>query len=303
MELYKMTVTTSTQTQTSEITTPIVTDGAQPVVASPVVDGNPSPSPEPSAAPEPTPAASPEPSAAPEPSPTPTAKETPEWAQKRINKLVAERSAANRAAEAERDARLAAEARAAELLAQIANPDPNKPPVSTLTEEEVEKRAEEKAIQIARANEFNRACDAIADNGKTAFTDWDDALKNLSLVGVIGQGASPEFLETAIELKDPHKILHHLGRNLDEAERISKLPPKKMAMEMARIEATMNTPAAVVPTVPVVPPVSKAPAPVIPVGGAAKPAVLDINDPNLPVEDFMRLRAEAQIARKHRYQR
>lgn len=285
--------TTPTATTTTEnVVSPIVTDGAQPVVTSPVV--------------EPT---VPVPDPVPDPAPSATTtttdnqpKPTPEWAQKRINELTASRHAAERAAASEKSARLAAEARATELLSQIANKDPNAPApaaTSNLSEEEVERRAKEKAIQIAQQNEFNKACNDIAETGKEKFKDWDDALKNLTLVGAIGKDVSPDFLETAIELKNPASILHHLGMNLEEAERVAKLPPKKMAMEMARIEAKLNAPA----PAPVIPPVSNAPAPVIPVGGAAKPGAPSIDDPNLSGEEWMALRSKQVEERRNRYKR
>jgi hypothetical protein len=245
------------------------------------------------------PPAAPDPAAppsTPDPNPVPPLVVEPEGVQKRINELTAKRYEAERKAEAAEKAQLAAEEKAKELLAQIAKaPADGVKPDPKLTEEEIERRATEKATLMAQAKVFNDACDTIAGNGKKEFTDWDEAVKNLNLVGIVGQGASPVFLETAIELKNPQKILHHLGKNLDEAERIKKLSPPKMALELARIESQVNAP---VPTVPI----SNAPPPVIPVGGATK-GVPDINDPNLPMEEFMALRAKQKEDYRRRYQK
>jgi hypothetical protein len=241
------------------------------------------------------------------------ARTTPEWAQKRINELTGKRHEAERVAAAERARALAAEQRAADLLQQLAGrapaassapaPDGNAPANGakpTVTDEEIERRVVERAAQMAAANRFNEACNNVAEAGKKEFAaTWDESLKNLSLVGAVGQNTSPEFLETAIELKQPHKILHYLGKNLEEAERIVKLPPTKMAMEMARLEALLNAPAAPPPPAAI----SSAPAPVIPVAGAAKPGLPDLSDPNLPMEDYVRIRAQQREAHKLRYAR
>lgn len=229
---------------------------------------------------------------------------TPDWAQKRINELTAKRYEAERTASQERDARLAAEAQKVELLKRLekegASPDLTKAS-ETMTEEEINKRANAKAIQISQQNEFNKACNSIVETGKKEFTDWDEAVKNLSLVGAIGANVSPEFLETAIELKSPHKILHYLGSNLEEAEKLIKMPPKRMAMEMARIESAINAPKPVIVAPPA--PISAAPAPVIPVGGAAKPGTPDINDSSLSSEDWHKLRQQQIIDKRNRYRR
>lgn len=286
----------NTQISTADVTSPIVSDGnPQPVVSSPIVENNPAPP-----VTEVVPAVETTTETVPDPN---ASKSTPEWAQKRINELTAKRYEAERTAKTERDARLAAEANSAELLAQISKPGAvetppaNKPAV---TEEEIERRVAEKAELLARANEFNRACNDIVETGKKEFTaTWDEAVKNLGLVGAIGKDVAPDFLETAIELKNPAKILHYLGQNLEEAEKIAKLPPKRMAMEMARVEALLNAP----PPAPAPVVVSNAPAPVIPVGGAAKPGNLSIDDPNLSGEEWMALRAKQVAERKNRYNR
>jgi hypothetical protein len=229
---------------------------------------------------------------------TPPAAAMPDWMQKRINELTAKRHEAERVAKMKEDLYTTEKNKNAALLEQIANKGTtegiNTKPV--ISEEEINRIANERAIQIAQAAAFNKACDNIADAGKNEFKNWDESLKNLSLVGAIGQDVSPEFLETAIELKEPHKILHYLGQNLEEAEKIAKLPPKKMAMEMARVEAILNAPVAVA-----APAISNAPPPVTPVGGSAKVANKDINDPEISSEEFYKLRAQQIADRQKRY--
>ena len=221
------------QTQTADVTSPIVTD-IQVTVASPVV--------QPVEPTELTITAPVEPaidSTANEPSSSPTSKKMLD----RINELTAKRYDAERRAKMAEEARTAAE----EIIARLTtNAQPNTENTPTakpeLTEQEIERRAHQKAAQMAYTAKFNETCDQIADAGKKEFRDWQQALDNLTLVGALGRDVSPEFLETAIELKQPQKLLHYLGTNLEEAERITKLPPKKMAMEMARLEAQLNAP-------------------------------------------------------------
>lgn len=235
--------------------------------------------------------------------PDPKSNQPQDWAIKRINELTAKRYEAERKEAAERTRAEAAEKVAAELLARQPNPDPTNPqqPAAKpgLTQEDVERLANEKAAQLAAAATFNKACDNVYDAGTKEFKDWDESIKNLALVGALGANVSPEFLETAIELKDSHKVLHHLGKHLDEAEKIIKLSPKKMAMELARLEATLNAPApAAVPA-----PLSNAPAPVIPLSGKSIPGSLSIDDPNLSTADFMALREKAAQEKRDRYRR
>lgn len=233
-------------------------------------------------------------------------KQVPDVIQKRINEITAQKYAAEREAKTEKEARVAAEKANTELLAKLAGSTPpaaSTAPATTaapqMSPEDFEKLVEERSIQKAQIDQFNRACDTVAAAGKKEFPDWDDAVKNLTMVGALGNNVPVEFLQTAIELKNPEKILHHLSKNLEEAGKLVKMPATKMAVEMARIEAQLNAPAAPPPPIPV----SQAPAPVIPVAGGAKPGALSIDDPNLSTADFMRLRAEADAEKRKRYLR
>ena len=287
---------------------PIVLD-ANPTATSPVVESSAPPAAQPNGG-EPPPAAEPTPATGANTEP-PAQKTTPEWAQKRINELTAKRYEAERLAEEAVNARKAAESRAAELLAQLEKnktggvgtdpaQDPSKVAPKSLSEEEVERRATEKAALIARANEFNKACNTIVEVGKKEYKEsWDEAVKNLNMVGAIGKDVSPVFLENAVELKDPHKVLHYLGTNIEEGARIAQLPPTRMAIELARVEAALSAP----PVEPK-PIISNAPAPVIPVGGQAKSAAPpSLEDPNISPEEWYALRAKQIEEKKRKYMR
>lgn len=158
----------------------------------------------------------------------------------------------------------------------------------SLTDAEIDKRAAEKAA----INQFNDKCNNIAEQGKKDFATFDAALANLRAVGALGENSNPAFLQTVAELPNAHKLLNHLGNNLDEAARINSLTPLKMAIELARIETAINTVATK--------PVSKAAAPITPITGGSGVASGDLSDPNISMDDFARIRNKQREERHKR---
>ena len=160
------------------------------------------------------------------------------WFQERIDQLTREKYDAIRAREA-------VEARLTEALA---NPDaaPTKTP-------DVDALAAEKAAEIVRTQQFNAKCDDIYTSGKSEFEDFDDTLGNFKMLG----GLTQPLLEAVTQLPDAHKVLHHLGQNMDEAARILSLAPVPMALELAKLSQAPAKPR----------PVSKAPPPIKPIDG------------------------------------
>jgi hypothetical protein len=298
--------TTPNQTQTADVTSPIVdANNPQVVVESPVASStpaNPGDQAAVAAVSPPTAAADGDPAS--DKNADGTTKTTPEWAQKRINELTAQKYAAQRAQKAAEDAKAASDAKMVEVLAAKAGTgtpgSPPAPAAASLSEADVERRAQERAVQIAATTRFNEECNKVAESGKTEYKDsWVQTLTNLNSVGATGEGSNPEFLSMAIELNNPHKILHHLGNNPELAAKIVAMPPTKMALELARIEATVNAPKAAAPAAPV----SNAPSPIIPVQGAAKGPTKDLADPTLTTEEFMALRAAQLEAKRQMYRR
>lgn len=146
--------------------------------------------------------------------------------------------------------REAAEARIREL-----QPTTEVTTAQPMTAEQV--RAE--AARLVAQEKFDAACNTVFDAGKAEFPDWDASLRTFQMLG----GAPQEFLEAVTSMDAGHKVLHHLGQNPEEAERLLSLPPLRMALELARLESTVGQakPA----------PVSQAPAPITPVGGHSAP--------------------------------
>jgi len=231
----------------------------------------------------------------------------PAWFQKRINSLTAEKNEARRLA-------AEAQAQAAALLEQLSaarvggqsstttaapapapvaqTPAVQQPPtvpssaqlpVVPMTEAEIEARATAKAQEIARVAAFNKACNDIAEAGKTEFPDFDDSIKNLNMLG----GMSTPMLETLTEIPNAHKVIQALGKDPDMAERVMRLPPVKMAMELARIESSLGK-------TPAPKPVSTAPKPITPIDGSVRAQ----EDPsNMSMEQFVKWREKTKTSR------
>lgn len=166
-----------------------------------------------------------------------------DWVQRRIDQLTREKHEEKRQREA-------LEARLREL-----QPTTEATTAQPMTADQV--RAE--ATRLIAQEKFDAACNKVFDAGKTEFPDWDASLRTFQMLG----GASQDFLEAVTSMDAGHKVLHHLGQNPEEAERLLSLPPLRMALELARLESTVGQakPA----------PVSQAPAPISPVGGKSAP--------------------------------
>ena len=218
---------------------------------------------------------------------TPKKDQPPEWVRKRLGALSAQRNA-----EAERAA--AAEARAAAAEALLAaqglkageeeGGETLKPKDRVYTQAELEAEATKRAESIAATQAFNNQCNNLFQQGAKAYGEeaFDANLQNLRDVGVI----SPDdlgFVRDALETEAPEKVLFHLGQNPDEALKIAGLSPTKRAVALDRLAVQLSTekPKASKP-------VSKAPAPIAPVGTNRSAKEIDISDPNISDEDFFR---------------
>ena len=122
-------------------------------------------------------------------------------------------------------------------------------------------QAEFEAAVAARAEEqeFNRKADDMYNSGASKYNDWKDAVDTLVVSGFMNK----DLLDAAMVVEDGTAVIHYLGTNLDEAERINALPPARKAVEMAKLSTVLNTPKSV--------PVSSAPAPIKPVSGSPSP--------------------------------
>jgi hypothetical protein len=115
---------------------------------------------------------------------------------------------------------------------------------------------EEAARRLLAEQTFNESCNKVYARGKAEFSDFDATLANLQMVGL-----SRDFLQFTAASDAGEKLLHHLGNDLDEAARISSLPPVLMARELTKLELRLSQPK--------VKPVSKAPPPITPIAGTS----------------------------------
>lgn len=167
-------------------------------------------------------------------------KKNSNWQQKRFGELTTARNKAQQ--EADRY-KLQNE----DLLAKLAAKNTEKTEDGTIknaSEDEINKLAEEKAKrmldQALQQREINRRSQEILDNGAKDFEDFDDSLTNLKNSFGDKWDSSVDLLVDAI--KDAHKVIYHLGTDLDEANRVLSLSPAKQIAEFTRIEMELNKP-------------------------------------------------------------
>lgn len=102
---------------------------------------------------------------------------------------------------------------------------------ATQKRERETKKAEEQKVQQS----FYEKAAAIRKAGLEKFNDYDE------VVGGIPLPLIPIQLQHAItELNDGDSVIYYLGKNLQEAERISKLPPYAMAAELGKVEMKIS---------------------------------------------------------------
>lgn len=189
------------------------------------------------------------------------------WFQKRIGELTREKYEAKRQADA-----TAQEAR--ELRDQLARIQAGEQ--SEANPNDVQSLVKQEAQKLVAEQTFNEACNRVHAAGVKEFPDFDTAIANLHMVGI-----NRDFLELATTSDAGAKLLNYLGHDLDEAARITAMSPVQMARELTKLEYKLNQPVAAKP-------VSKAPAPIKPVGanGSTDAGLRD----DLPMDEWLRRR-------------
>lgn len=162
------------------------------------------------------------------------------------------------------------------LKAQLAaKPDDEK----VLTEDEVETRANRKALELKAQEDFVRDCNKLAKDA----TNLDANFKKK--VDAMAEDVGPipsQMIGILSDLDNGGAVLNYLTDNVDEAEEIYALSPAKMGLKLAKIEEKLAKK--------VVTRISKVPNPIDPVGGkGTTPETLTGKE---PMEDFARIRAK-----------
>lgn len=197
---------------------------------------------------------------------------TPAWVEKRFAEMTRSRHEAERRVEA-----LQRDLNNALALAKAGGTDTSTTQATaTSAPANEDERVNQRAVQLVEEQTFNKRSNEVYAAGVAEHTDFDDSLKNLSMLG-----ASPEFFRSIVDLEDAHKVLHALGSNPDEAARILALPPLKQGRELERL-AAKPAPAKGKK------PVSNAPEPISARvdGSGSKSVDLD----NASIDDFMKAR-------------
>lgn len=138
----------------------------------------------------------------------------------------------------------------------------------------------------AEAQEFNRKADEMYNVGASKYPDWKDSIDALVSTGFMDKN----LLDSAMIVEDGATVLHYLGVNLDEAERISALPPIRKAAEMTKLSLQLGAPKSVA--------VSTAPAPIRAITGSPNPTV-DLK--RIADTDDMKAYAAARAAQGSRW--
>lgn len=186
-------------------------------------------------------------------------KRTP-WFQTRIDELTRARHEERRRADEAQQQALRYQQQLAQYQQPGSQPDDEFDPSSQV---DIRTLAQQEATRMLAEQRFTEQCNKVYSDGKSAFPDFDQSVANLQMLGV-----SRELLELATSSDAGAKLLHHLGTDLDETARLLTLPPVQMARELTRLEFKLAQ-------APAPKPVSKAPAPIAPIGSATSTDVGD----------------------------
>lgn len=171
------------------------------------------------------------------------------------------------------------------LRAQLAaKPDDEK----TLTEDDVETRANRKALELKAQEDFVRDCNKLAKDATKLDTNFKKKVDAMAEdVGPIPS----QMIGILSDLDNGGAVLNYLTDNVDEAEEIYALSPAKMGLRLAKIEEKLaKKPEKKI---------SKVPNPIDPVGGkGTTPETLTGKE---SMDDFARIRAkQVEDRRKQR---
>jgi hypothetical protein len=209
----------------------------------------------------------------------PVEKKKTSWEIRRITELSSQRrDAEKRAADAEAELqRLRAAAKPAPAVATEEAAPVDADQIRARARDEIR---QEEAIRIA-TERFNEACQKTFDQGVAAYgRDFEDAAETMRQTLSDEMNQRPEFLQVITDLENGHQVYYELSRNPEEAERLLKMPSHKMILELGRMSDKVAKP--------VVKPISKAPAPVSPVGGTPKNTAR-LDDDDVPMDQFATL--------------
>lgn len=184
----------------------------------------------------------------------------------------------------EKDVELASERQrreALEALLKAQGKDPEAAPAahsSTLTKgsPEYQEAVRAEAKQLAAAESFTKQCNDIFAQGVEKHGDsFKEAAANLNALGMM----DANLVQAAIATGAAAEVINALGNDVDEAARITALPPVAMAVELTKLAGKLQAPKEAKQ-------VSRTPAPITPVGSGTARQDIDISDPNLSDDEY-----------------
>lgn len=210
----------------------------------------------------------PEEPAAPEPKPAPISPElvaeevpVPDWRDKELKKKHAQNK--------EKDRQLAEKAQELadmrtlleQRVAAPAEGEPAPQRAAPVAPNPTQAQIQDAARQLREQERYQENLTKTNEAGEKAYgKDWGAALENLSTLGTVEEDVMTGILATDA----PHKVLHDLGKNPAEMQRIMELPPARRQTEFVKL-SLKETPKV---------PVSQAPAPTEPISGRVSPSAM-----------------------------
>lgn len=178
---------------------------------------------------------------------------------------------------AERDAQLAYAGQGAQSEAPPQGIDPR------IAEQEIYHQAQ----LLSQQQLWKETTDKVWNEGLQKFSDWNVQLHNMA--NLLG-GINPSLTEAAIETGNPTEVLYHLAKNPEEATRVAYLPPARQAVAIAKLAQNLTAPRKT----------SSAPPPIAPKVNGVGSAPLSLDDKNISMEEWAKLRMQQKSAQKRR---
>lgn len=217
---------------------------------------------------------------------------------KRINKITWQREEATRQLEAERRERERLQAelekvkqpqkKAPDAKPRIDDFDTDAEFLDALTDWKIEQRdrqtkSEQKKLreldERRKADEtYRETCMRVNGAGINKYEDYEQVVFSLP-----GNIMNKQLAEAVFETDRPEDVAYYLGKNRAEAERISRLNPRKQAIALGKLESQLEKPKKKT---------TKAPPPINPLAGAKKS---EVNPDDLSPAEWIRLRNEGKI--------
>ena len=165
--------------------------------------------------------------------PEPAEHKVPRGVQKKIDKLTRRNY--------EKDNKLRALEKRLQELESAKQPKPEEEvedeyvTVSTLKKVIKEELSEGLSIkeQVDAQRKMQEHVDEVFSKGREEYDDFDEVALSVDYPDVLG--------EIVLDSDLAHKVAYHLGTNLDELDRISRLTPNAMARAVGRIEAEIES--------------------------------------------------------------